>query len=85
MMYEKLRVENIQLNCLFTRLNRQEINIRHKKTHKSMITTMPLLTSDAMSFDDSKDKQNNAMAKLGRQGYLSEDDYQSRRERSQGK
>jgi hypothetical protein len=55
-----------------------------KKTHK-LIATMPPLTSDAMSSKDSKDKRNIAMAKLGRQGYLSEEDYQSRRESSQGK
>ena len=38
-----------------------------------------------MSSDDSKDKWNNVTAKLGRQGYLSEEDYQSRHESSQGK
>ncbi len=46
---------------------------------------MPPLTSDALSSNESKDKQNNAMAKSGWQGYLSEDNYQSRRESSQGK
>jgi hypothetical protein len=46
---------------------------------------MPPLTSDAMSSSNSKDKWNNVMAKLGRQGYLSKDDYQSPRESSQGK
>ncbi len=78
-----LRVENIQLNCLFTRLNRQEIK-KQKKNHK-WITTTPPLTSDAMSPDDSKDERNNATAKSGGQGYLSKDDYQSRCESSQGK
>jgi hypothetical protein len=81
---KKLRVENVQLNCLFTRLNRQEIINGQKKTHKSIATT-PLLTSDAMSSNDSKDEWNNATAKLGGQGYLSEEDYQSRSESSQGK
>jgi hypothetical protein len=38
-----------------------------------------------MPLDDSKDKQNNATAKSGGQGYLSKDDYQSHRESSQGK
>ncbi len=81
----KLRVENVQLNCLVTRLNRQEIiNGQKKQTHKSR-STMPPLTSDAMSSNDSKDKRNNATAKLGRQGYLSKEDYQSCRESSQGK
>ncbi len=80
-----MRVENVQLNCLFTRLNMQEINNGQKKhTHKS-ITTMPPLTSDAMSSNNSKDEGNNATAKLGGQGYLSEEDYQSRRESNQGK
>jgi hypothetical protein len=46
---------------------------------------MPPLTSDAMSSDNSKDEQNNAMAKSGRQGYLSKEDYQSCRKSSQGK
>jgi hypothetical protein len=55
-----------------------------KKPHK-LITTTPPLNSDAMSSDDSKEKQNNAMTKLGRQGFLSEDNYQSCRESSQGK
>ncbi len=45
---------------------------------------MPLLTSDAMSSNDSKDEQNNAMVKLGGQGYLSEEDYQSHCKSSQG-
>jgi hypothetical protein len=80
---KKLKVENIQLNCLFTRLNRQEINNK-KKLIKS-ITTMPLLTSDAMSSDNSKDERNNATAKSGGQGYLSKDNYLSHRESSQGK
>ncbi len=30
MIYKKMRVENVQLNCLFTRLNRQEINMDKK-------------------------------------------------------
>ncbi len=30
---KKLRVENVQLNYEFTRLNRQEINNRQKKTN----------------------------------------------------
>jgi hypothetical protein len=55
-----------------------------KKTHKS-IATMPLLTSDAMSSNDSKDERNNVMAKSGGQGYLSKEDYQSHHESSQGK
>jgi hypothetical protein len=55
-----------------------------KKTHK-LIATTPPLTSDAMSSDDNKDERNNMTAKLGGQGYLSEEDYQSRRESSQGK
>ncbi len=55
-----------------------------KKTHK-LIATTPPLTSDVMSSDDSKDERNNATEKLGRQGYLSKEDYQSRRESSQGK
>jgi hypothetical protein len=77
----KLRVEKDQLNCLFTRLNRQEIINGQKKPHKSIATTPPL-TSDAMSSDDSKDEWNNAMMKSGKQGYLSEDDYQSCRKSS---
>jgi hypothetical protein len=60
---KKLRVENVQLNCLFTRLNRQEI-INGQKNHK-LIATRPPLTSDAMSSNDSKDKWNNMTAKLG--------------------
>jgi hypothetical protein len=80
---KNLRAENIQLNCLSTRLNRQEI-INGQKTHK-LIATMPLLTSDAMSSDNRKDEQNNAMAKSGGQGYLSEEDYQSRHKSSQGR
>jgi hypothetical protein len=55
-----------------------------KTTHK-MITTMPPLNSDAMSSDNRKDERNNAMIKLGGQGFLSEDDYQSRCKSSQGK
>ena len=55
-----------------------------KNTHRS-ITTLPPLDSDAMSSDDSKDEQNNATTKLGRQGYLSKEDYQSCHESSQGK
>ena len=82
---KKMRVENVQLNYEFTRLNRQEINNgQTKQTHK-LITTMPPLTSDAMSSNNSKDKRNNTTAKLGGQGYLSEDNYKSRRESSQGK
>jgi hypothetical protein len=46
---------------------------------------MPLLTSYAISFNDSKDKWNNATAKSGGQGYLSKNNYKSRRESSQGK
>jgi hypothetical protein len=46
---------------------------------------MPLLNSDEMSSNDSKDKWNNATTKSGRQGYLSKDNYQSRRKSSQGK
>jgi hypothetical protein len=46
---------------------------------------MPSLTTDAMSSDNSKDKRNNMMAKLGRQGYLFKEDYQSRHKSSQGK
>jgi hypothetical protein len=38
-----------------------------------------------MSSNDSKDKRNNATVKLGGQGYLSKEDYQSRRKSSQGK
>jgi hypothetical protein len=82
---KKMRVEKVHLNCLFTRKNRQQKKTgQHKKTHK-LITTIPALNSDAMSSDDSKDKQNNATTKLGGQGYLSQDDYQSRRESSKGK
>ncbi len=81
---KKIRVDNLQLNCLFTRLNRQGINNGQIKTHK-LITNTPPLTSDAMSSDDSKDKRNNATAKLGGHGYLSKDNYQSPRESSQGK
>jgi hypothetical protein len=55
-----------------------------KQTHKS-ITRTPPLNSDAMNSKNSKDEQNNATTKLGRQGYLSKDDYHSRRESSQGK
>jgi hypothetical protein len=55
-----------------------------KKTDKSIATTPPL-TSDAMSFDESKDNRNNATVKLGGHGYLSKEDYQSCRESSQGK
>jgi hypothetical protein len=55
-----------------------------KNTHRS-ITTLPPLDSDAMSSDDSKDEQNNATTKLGRQGYSSKDNYQSRHKSSQGK
>ncbi len=83
MIYEKLRVENVQLNCLFTRLNRQEIINRQKKPHKS-IATGPPLTSDAMSSDNSEDKRNNTTVKSGGHGYLSKEDYQSRRKSSQG-
>jgi hypothetical protein len=82
---KKLRVEKVQLNCLFARKNRQEKkNGQHQKTHKS-ITTTPPLNSDAMSSDDSKDKQNNSTTKSDRQGFLSKDDYQSCRKSSQGK
>jgi hypothetical protein len=82
---KKLRLEKVKLNCLFTRKNRQEKKTDNaKKTHK-LITTMPPLNSDAMSSDDSKDKRNNATTKLSGQGYLSEEDYQIRRESSQGK
>ncbi len=84
MIYEKLRVENVQLNCLFTRLNRQEIINGQNKLHKS-IATMPPLTSDAMSSNNSKDKRNNTMVKSGGQGYLSKEDYRRCRESSQGK
>jgi hypothetical protein len=45
-----------------------EKNGQLQKTHK-LIITMPPLNSDAMSSDNSKDKQNNAMTKLGRQGF----------------
>jgi hypothetical protein len=75
----------VQLNCLFTSLNKQEIKTDNtKQTHK-LITTMPLLNSDVMSSDDSKDEWNNAATKSGRQGYSSKDDYQSRCDSSQGK
>ncbi len=80
---KKLRVENVQLNCLFTRLNRQEIH-NGQKNHK-LITTTPPLTSDAMSSDNSKDERNNTTAKSGGQGYLSKDNYQSCHKSSQGK
>jgi hypothetical protein len=50
-----------------------------------LITITPPLTFDAMSSDNSKDEQNNATAKSGGQGYLSEDDYESLHESSQGK
>ncbi len=46
---------------------------------------MPPLTSEAMSSNNSKDKHNIGTAKLGRQGYLSKEDYQSCPESSQGK
>jgi hypothetical protein len=46
---------------------------------------MPPLTSDAMSSDNSEDERNNATAKLGGQGYLYKEYYQSRRKISQGK
>jgi hypothetical protein len=46
---------------------------------------MPLLTTDAMSSNDSKDERNNVRVKLGGQGYLSKKDYLSRRKSSQGK
>jgi hypothetical protein len=82
---KKLRVENVQLNYEFTRLNRPEISNRQKQQTHKLITTMPPLKSDAMSSDDSKDKRNNAMAKSGGQGYLSRDNYQSRCKSSQGK
>jgi hypothetical protein len=85
MMYEKLRVEKVQLNCLFMRKDRQEKKMDNAKKNHKLTTTTPPLHSDAMSSDDSKDKQNNATTKLGGQGFLSEDDYQSRRESSQGK
>jgi hypothetical protein len=82
---KKLRVEKVQLNCLFTRKNRKwKKTDNAKKSHK-LITTMPLLNSDAMSSDDSKDKQNKATTKSGGEGFLSKDDHQSRRENSQGK
>jgi hypothetical protein len=82
---KKIRVEKIQLNCLFTRkTGRRKKTNDAKKTHK-LITTMPPLNSDAMNSEDSKDERNNATTKLGRQGFLSEDNYQSRRESSQGK
>ncbi len=73
---KKLRVENVQLNCLFTGLNRREIINGQKNTHKSIATMSPL-TSDAMSSDDSKDVRNNMTAESGGQGYLSKEDYQS--------
>ncbi len=79
MIYEKLRVENSQLNGLFSRLNRQEIINRQKKQPHTSIATRPPLTSDAMSCDNSEDERNNAT--VG-QGYLSEEDYQSRRKSS---
>jgi hypothetical protein len=60
MLYEKLRVENVQLNYLLTRLNRQEIKNGQKKLTRKSITTTPPLNSDAMSSNDSKDKWNNA-------------------------
>jgi hypothetical protein len=82
---KKMRVEKVQLNCLFPRKNRQEKKMDNaKKTHKS-ITTMPPINSDAMSSDNSKDEWNNDMTKSGRQGFLSKDNYQSRRKSSQGK
>jgi hypothetical protein len=46
---------------------------------------MPPLTSDAMSSTDNKDEWNNATAESGGQGYLSEEDFQSRCNSSQGK
>jgi hypothetical protein len=57
---------------------------KNKQTHKSIATTPPL-TSDAMSSNDSKDERNNATAKSGGQGYLSEEDFQSCCKSSQGK
>ncbi len=82
---KKLRVEKVQLNCLFMRKKgRRWKSGNTKQTHKS-ITTAPALNFDVMSSDDSKDKWNNATTKSGGQGYLSEDDYQSRRKSSQGK
>ncbi len=57
------------------RKNRQEKKTDNaKKTHK-LITTMPPLNFDSMSSDDSKDKWNNAMTKLGGQGFSSKDNY----------
>jgi hypothetical protein len=68
---KKLRAEKVQLNCLFTRENRQEKKMDNaKKTHRS-ITTTPPLNSDAMSSDDSKDERNKVTTKLGGQGFLS--------------
>jgi hypothetical protein len=57
---------------------------KKQRTHKLIATTSPL-TSDAMSSDNSEDERNNATSKLGRQGYLFEEDYQSCRKSSQGK
>jgi hypothetical protein len=82
---KKLRVEKVQLNCLFTRKNRQEKKTDNaKKTHK-LITTMTPFNSDVMSSGNSKDKRNNATTKLVGQGFLSKDDYQSCRESSRRK
>ncbi len=84
-MYEKIESRKRSTELSVYKINRQEIkNGQKKQTHKS-ITTTPPLTSDAMSSNDSKNKQNNMTAKLGGQGYLSKDDYQSHRESSQGK
>jgi hypothetical protein len=85
---KKMMYEIIESRKCSTKLSvyksKQAGDEKWKKTHKS-ITTTPPLNSDAMSSDDSKDKRNNATTKLGGEGYLYEDDYQSLRNRSQGK
>jgi hypothetical protein len=84
MIYEKIESGKRSTELSVYKIKQAVDNKQTKKTHK-LIATMPPLTSDAMSSDNSKDEQNNATAKSGGQGYLSEEDYQSRRKSSQGK
>jgi hypothetical protein len=85
MMYEKNESRKCSTELSVYEKNRQEKKMNNaKKTHKSITTMLPL-TSDAMSSNNSEDKQNNAVTKMGRQGFTSKDNYQSRRKSSQGK
>jgi hypothetical protein len=84
MIYEKIESRKRSTELSAYKIKQAEDKQRTKQTHK-LITTVPLLNSNAMSSDDSKEVRNNTTTKSGGQGYLSKDDYQNLCDISQGK